>query len=145
MAESNYVRTRLTHSVEVSCVGRPLGTLAGSLIIERSGFKDFQALEFGNIVAAACLAHDIGNPPFGHSGEDAIRTWFEGVGKSYLKDLASEQVQDFLEFAGNAQGFRVLSRLQNNINGEDFNSHMQCSVLIASIRAELISHLWKVQ
>jgi dGTPase len=101
----------------VSCVGRSLGTLAGSLIIECSGLKDFQAQEFGNIVAAACLAHDIGNPPFGHSGEDAIRTWFEGVGKSYLKDLASEQVQDFLEFEGNAQGFRVLSRLQNNING----------------------------
>ncbi|MCW5602386.1 deoxyguanosinetriphosphate triphosphohydrolase [Nitrosomonas sp.] len=117
LAESDYVRTRLTHSVEVSCVGRSLGTLAGSLIIERSGLKGFQAQEFGNIVAAACLAHDIGNPPFGHSGEDAIRTWFEGPGKSYLKDLDPEQIQDFLKFEGNAQGFRVLSRLQNKING----------------------------
>lgn len=117
LAESDYVRTRLTHSVEVSCVGRSLGTLAGSIVIERSGLNDFQAQEFGNIVAAACLAHDIGNPPFGHSGEDAIKTWFEGPGMSYLKDLAPEQKQDFLKFEGNAQGFRVLSRLQNKING----------------------------
>lgn len=117
LAESDYVRTRLTHSVEVSCVGRSLGTLAGSIVIKRSGLEDFQAQEFGNIVAAACLAHDIGNPPFGHSGEDAIKTWFEGPGMSYLKDLAPEQKQDFLKFEGNAQGFRVLSRLQNKING----------------------------
>lgn len=118
LAESDYVRTRLTHSVEVSCVGRSLGTLAGGKVIERSWLKNFQAQEFGNIVAAACLAHDIGNPPFGHSGEDAIKTWFEGTGKLYLKDLASEeQRQDFLKFEGNAQGFRVLSRLQNKING----------------------------
>lgn len=117
LAESDYVRTRLTHSVEVSCVGRSLGTLAGSLVIGSSGLKDFQAQEFGNIVAAACLAHDIGNPPFGHSGEDAIRTWFKGSGKPYLDGLTFEQSLDFLEFEGNAQGFRVLSRLQNKING----------------------------
>jgi dGTPase len=117
LAESDYVRTRLTHSIEVSCVGRSLGTLAGSRVIERSGLKEFQAQEFGNIVAAACLAHDIGNPPFGHSGEDAIRTWFKGPGKVYLEGLVPEQAQDFSEFEGNAQGFRVLSRLQNKING----------------------------
>lgn len=116
LSESDYVRTRLTHSIEVSCVGRSLGTLVGQFVIEQAGLKDIQAQEFGNIVAAACLAHDIGNPPFGHSGEEAIRVWFKGSGKKYLKGLSREEKEDFLNFEGNAQGFRVLTRLQNAIN-----------------------------
>lgn len=116
LSESDYVRTRLTHSIEVSCVGRSLGTLVGQFVIEQAGLKDIQAQEFGNIVAAACLAHDIGNPPFGHSGEEAIRVWFKGSGEKYLKDLSLEEKEDFLNFEGNAQGFRVLTRLQNAIN-----------------------------
>ena len=65
---------------------------------------------------AACLAHDIGNPPFGHSGEEAIRTWFKGNGSAYLKELTRGEAEDFLKFEGNAQGFRLLSRLQNNVD-----------------------------
>lgn len=117
LAESDYVRTRLTHSIEVSCVGRSLGTLAGKLVIDKeTSLQDIQPSEFGNIVAAACLAHDIGNPPFGHSGEDAISSWFKGEGTKYLCCLTEEEKADFLRFEGNAQGFRVLTRLQSAIN-----------------------------
>lgn len=115
LAESDYVRTRLTHSIEVSCVGRSLGTLAGNFV-NRSYKTGVLPQEFGNIVAAACLAHDIGNPPFGHSGEEAIRGWFNEHGEGFLKGLSPNQKADFLNFEGNAQGFRVLSRLQNSVD-----------------------------
>lgn len=118
LAESDYVRTRLTHSIEVSCVGRSLGTLVGDYVIkdDLSNIKEISSQEFGNIVAAACLAHDIGNPPLGHSGEDAISSWFNGEGNKYLCCLREEEKVDFLEFEGNAQGFRVLTRLQNAVD-----------------------------
>nr|SPS06225.1 Deoxyguanosinetriphosphate triphosphohydrolase-like protein [Candidatus Nitrotoga fabula] len=116
LAESDYVRTRLTHSIEVSSVGRSLGTLIGDFIIKKEHMTDVQPQEFGNIVAAACLAHDIGNPPLGHSGEQAISSWFAGQGKKYLSGLQPEEKADFLKFEGNAQGFRVLSRLQYAID-----------------------------
>jgi dGTPase len=97
-------------------VGRSLGTLIGGFVIEREGISDVHPQEFGNIVAAACLAHDIGNPPLGHSGEEAISSWFAGGGNSYLSDLTPIEKYDFLKFEGNAQGFRVLARLQNAID-----------------------------
>ena len=75
LSKVDYVRTRLTHSLEASSIGRSLGTLVGEQVIARHGLGEFEAADFGSIVAAACLAHDIGNPPFGHSGEDAIRHW----------------------------------------------------------------------
>ncbi|MBE7636478.1 deoxyguanosinetriphosphate triphosphohydrolase [Sneathiella sp. P13V-1] len=116
MAESDYVRTRLTHSMEVASVGRSLGANAGQVIIDRHMKNtDFSAAEFGHIVSAACLAHDIGNPPFGHFGEETIRHWFKTgpLAKGYLNNLTETQKQDFLKFEGNAQGFRILTRLQN--------------------------------
>ena len=116
LAESDYVRTRLTHSIEVSCVGRSLGTLVGEFVINEDSLEDIISQEFGNIVAAACLAHDIGNPPLGHSGEEAISSWFKGEGNCYLAELSQEEKADFLKFEGNAQGFRVLTRLQNAID-----------------------------
>ncbi len=65
------------------------------------------------IVQSACLAHDIGNPPFGHSGEDAIRYWFEqAAGRGWLDDMSDAEREDFLHFEGNAQGFRVLTQLE---------------------------------
>ena len=78
LPENDFVHTRLTHSLEVSCIGRSLGNLAGKGILSRHPeLKDqFTQFHFGEIVAAACLAHDIGNPPFGHSGEDAISEYF---------------------------------------------------------------------
>jgi len=118
LSKVDYVRTRLTHSLESSSVGRSLGTLAGEQIIARHGLVGHDASDFGDICAAACLAHDIGNPPFGHSGEDAIRHWAEHAeyGKQRVAVLQGSQREDFLNFEGNAQGFRVLTRLQNRDN-----------------------------
>jgi len=118
LSKVDYIRTRLTHSLESSCVGRSLGTLAGEQIIARHGLRDFEASDFGDICAAACLAHDIGNPPFGHSGEDGIRGWATEAryGRRRVQMLADSEREDFTRFEGNAQGFRILTRLQNRDN-----------------------------
>lgn len=118
LADSDYVRTRLTHSIESSCVGRTLGTLVGEQVCRRYDLDEVQPADFGAVVAAACLAHDIGNPPFGHAGEDAIRGWMEhsAVGWRVLQPLTEQQRLELLHFEGNAQGFRVLTRLQSPDN-----------------------------
>ncbi|HRF42653.1 MAG TPA: deoxyguanosinetriphosphate triphosphohydrolase [Candidatus Competibacteraceae bacterium] len=118
LSQSDYVRTRLTHSLEVSSVGRSLGTMVGDSVIKRHGLKSVYPQDFGAVVAAACLAHDIGNPPFGHAGEDAIRLWFtaSATGQAVLESLTESQRQDFLRFEGNAQGFRIIARLQSPDN-----------------------------
>lgn len=126
LAESDYVRTRLTHSLEVSSVGRSLGVMAGETLAQRYFSKStmansdaisaaITAAEFGHIVASACLAHDIGNPPFGHFGETVIRRWFADPagGWPLIAKLPPGQRADFLHFDGNAQGFRILTRLQD--------------------------------
>jgi dGTPase len=108
------VRTRLIHSLEVSCVGRSLGRMVGDQIIKRHQLQAIEAADFGDILSAACLAHDIGNPPFGHAGEDAIQTAFQ---KWYARKNRSGALinplekADFDRFEGNAQGFRILTRL----------------------------------
>src|SRR5262245_57709699 len=76
MSANDHVHTRLTHSIEVASVGRCLGTAVGTELRERLKDPQISPDIFGYVVQAACLAHDIGNPPFGHSGEDAIRSWF---------------------------------------------------------------------
>lgn len=118
LSRSDYVRTRLTHSLEVSSVGRSLGTMVGDSVIKRHALKGVYPQDFGAAVAAACLAHDIGNPPFGHAGEDAIRLWFSDspTGQHALEPLTEPQRQDFLNFEGNAQGFRIITRLQSPDN-----------------------------
>lgn len=119
LVENDYIRSRLSHSLEASCVGRTLGTLVGSEIIKRHAqeLSSFQARDFGDIVAAACLAHDIGNPPFGHAGEDAIQEWFKSdKAENILALLSSEQQADFKSFEGNAQGFRILTKLEKRAN-----------------------------
>ncbi|MGA2191536.1 MAG: dGTP triphosphohydrolase, partial [Steroidobacteraceae bacterium] len=116
IAGDDYVRTRLTHSIEVSTVGRSLGTLVAAVVEDREGHIPAQPAEFGNIVAAASLAHDIGNPPFGHSGENTIRNWFAGQGQIYLADLSEGERKDLIQYEGNAQGFRILTRLQHPEN-----------------------------
>ena len=118
LSRVDYVRTRLTHSLEASSIGRSLGTLVGEQVIARHRLKGFEASDFGDIVAAACLAHDIGNPPFGHSGEDAIRHWAQqaAYGRRRVEVLRGSEREDFLAFEGNAQGFRILTRLQNPDN-----------------------------
>jgi len=118
LSKIDYVRTRLTHSLETSSVGRSLGTLVGEQIIARHRLEGYEASDFGDICAAACLAHDIGNPPFSHSGEDAMRHWANDpdYGKRRVAALRNSEREDFLNFEGNAQGFRILTRLQNRDN-----------------------------
>ncbi len=118
LSQVDYVRTRLTHSLEASSIGRSLGTLAGEQIIARHALRDYEASDFGDICAAACLAHDIGNPPFGHSGEDAIRYWAThgDYGQRRVAILRDSEREDIQTFEGNAQGFRILTRLQNPDN-----------------------------
>lgn len=115
LAKSDYVRTRLTHSMEVASVGRSLGMLAADTIKKKEGCLPFSLVphDVGTVVAAACLAHDIGNPPFGHAGESAIQEWFAENEEQYLSGMPEAQKQDLLKFEGNAHGFRTLSRLQN--------------------------------
>lgn len=112
LPEDAFVHTRLTHSLEVSCVGRSLGKNAGYFILEKHPeLKDkIAASDIAAIVAAACLAHDIGNPPFGHSGEKAISDYFiNGNGKKWFDTVNSkEEWEDLTAFEGNANGFRLL-------------------------------------
>ncbi|UCV01641.1 dGTP triphosphohydrolase [Dechloromonas denitrificans] len=116
LSKSDYVRTRLTHSLEASCVGRSLGAVVGREIIARHGLQHVESGDFGAIVAAACLAHDIGNPPFGHAGEDAIREWFRQSGLLDRHPFTPAQRADFERYEGNAQGFRIVTRLQSPAN-----------------------------
>ncbi|MEM6523046.1 MAG: deoxyguanosinetriphosphate triphosphohydrolase [Bacteroidota bacterium] len=115
LPEDDFVHTRLTHSLEVSSVGRSLGKKVGQVILERQPklSENYDLHEFGGIVAAASLAHDIGNPPFGHSGEDAISEFFKSDNGVMHKDLVNElQWADLTTFEGNAQGFRILNKDQ---------------------------------
>lgn len=106
---SVFVHNRLTHSLEVASVGRSLGNIVSSKI-EAMGVEHPLLTEIGSVVAAACLAHDMGNPPFGHSGEDAIKEFFiKGEGRSLKTDLSEAQWKDLTLFDGNANAFRILS------------------------------------
>ena len=110
---SVFVHNRLTHSLEVACVGRSLGNnVSRALIKKRPELADTNIQEIGNIVSAACLAHDMGNPPFGHSGEKAISAYFtEGKGQCLKEQFSDNPVQwtDIINFEGNANAFRLLA------------------------------------
>jgi dGTPase len=112
---SIFVHNRLTHSLEVASVGRSLGNLV-ALSLAKSGDSSDSAIlsEIGTIVSTACLAHDMGNPPFGHSGENAISNFFKkGHGKTLMDQLPDEQQSDFTCFDGNANAFRLLTHTFN--------------------------------
>lgn len=108
---SIFVHNRLTHSLEVSCVGRSLGNdVSKAILARRPELQHTYLPEIGSIVSAACLAHDLGNPPFGHSGERAISTYFsEGKGMDLRAHLTPEQWEDLTHFEGNANAFRLLT------------------------------------
>jgi len=116
LPELDFVHTRLTHSLEVSSVGRSLGKRVGEVILQRHPelSQNFSLFDFGAIVAAASLAHDIGNPPFGHAGEDAISDFFEHhpQGQSFKENVSDTEWHDLIKFEGNAQGFRLLTKNQ---------------------------------
>lgn len=122
LSKTDFVHTRLTHSLEVSVVGRSLGRLVGKKILEKHPYLQnihgYQMNDFGAIVAAAALAHDIGNPPFGHSGEKAIGEYFKtGNGKKYKEKLTDKEWQDIVDFEGNANGFNLLTASRPGIEG----------------------------
>lgn len=108
---SIFVHNRLTHSLEVASVGMSIGNdISRRVIQKRPKLKDTLVEEIGTIVSAACLAHDLGNPPFGHSGEKAIQTFFsEGPGQKIKSMVSSEFWDDITHFEGNANAFRILT------------------------------------
>jgi len=121
LSQTDFVHTRLTHSLEVSVVGRTLGRRVGKVLLERH--PNLVALgytfnDFGAIVAAASVTHDIGNPPFGHSGEKAIGEYFKsGKGEKYKDQLSAKEYQDLIDFEGNANGFKILTESREGISG----------------------------
>ena len=122
LSKTDFVHTRLTHSLEVSVVGRSLGRLVRKKILEKyphlKEVHGYHMNDFGAIVAAASLAHDIGNPPFGHSGEKAIGEYFSiGKGQQYQNQLSPKEWQDLIDFEGNANGFSVLTADRPGIEG----------------------------
>jgi dGTPase len=134
-----FVHNRLTHSLEVASVGRSLGKAVGDAIAakypsESEVFIEFYKYELPSVIAAACLAHDIGNPPFGHSGEDAIRTFFtslDGDAKKILDgNLSENQLKDFEYFEGNANALRTLT---NKFNEKEEGGYRLTYTTLASI------------
>ncbi len=111
---SDYVRNRLTHSLETASVGRSLGNFVGGSILNK--YPDLKKnagilpTDFGHLVSAACLTHDIGNPPFGHSGEAAISNFFKSnAAKDLIESLSAQQIADLQNFEGNASGLRLIA------------------------------------
>ncbi|NRA40792.1 MAG: deoxyguanosinetriphosphate triphosphohydrolase [Pseudomonadales bacterium] len=110
MATNDHIHNRMTHSLEVACVGRSLAIRVGQALAAKQKLpQHILPTDLGDIVQSTCLAHDIGNPPFGHTGEEAIRNWFQQHGQTYLQPLSVRQQNDLLRFEGNAQGLRILT------------------------------------
>lgn len=127
LQENDFTRTRLTHSLEVSSIGRSLGLNIGDWLIKKDEFRGYeQSRKLSSLLAVSCLVHDLGNPPFGHYGEDVIRQWFikwfngdkfnevrDNYKQKYGTEIISEQEKnDFIFFEGNAQTIRILTKLQ---------------------------------
>ena len=118
LSKDDHIHTRLSHSLEVASVGRSLGVMVGKYLLENNkkeikGIKDLP-LKLGDIVQAACLVHDIGNPPFGHAAEIAIRKWFQDEMKDYRFGLRNHKFGrserlDLEQYDGNAMAFRLVA------------------------------------
>lgn len=133
---SVFVHNRLTHSLEVSSVGRSLGSLAGEMIVKNynnilsSESQHFYLHDLSNVVASACLCHDIGNPAFGHSGEDAIASYFERNDQELRLKFNEKEWADLVNFEGNANAIRVLTHRQN---GKDYGGTQLTFTTLSSI------------
>ncbi|MDR5868461.1 deoxyguanosinetriphosphate triphosphohydrolase [Halomonas koreensis] len=140
LTDNDHIHTRLTHSLEVGCVGRSLGMSVGEELRERLP-RGISPADLGVIVQAACLGHDIGNPPFGHAGEYAIRDWFkraEDDGSGFLEGLTDAERADLLTYEGNAQGFRIVTQIEYN----QFRGGMR---LTAATLGTLLKYPWTVE
>lgn len=133
---SVFVHNRLTHSLEVSSVGRSLGSLAGDFLVENfasdlsATSNEFYQHNLQNVIAAACLCHDVGNPAFGHSGEDAIASYFEKNEKDLKQKFSEKEWADLVNFEGNANAIRVLTHQQR---GKDEGGTQLTYTTLASI------------
>ncbi|MEC6907468.1 deoxyguanosinetriphosphate triphosphohydrolase [Photobacterium piscicola] len=132
---NDHIHNRLTHSIEVSCVGRSLGLAVAKKIKDRLP-NDITEVDFASIIQAACVAHDIGNPPFGHAGEYAIRQWFKENDNLLDESLTEGQRKDLMSFEGNAQGLRIVSQLENHYKNGGLR-------LTYSTLGALIKYPWK--
>lgn len=114
LSRHDHAHNRLTHSIEVASVGRSLGNRVGAMLAQRGYLPESNTpFDIGTIVQVACLAHDIGNPPFGHTGEDALREWFcQPAHQHYLAPLSAAERLDIETYEGNAHGLRTVSRLE---------------------------------
>lgn len=120
LSKNDHVHDRLTHSLEVASVGRSLGLRVGEFLMKKD--KTINPYDIAYIVQTACLAHDIGNPPFGHAGEEVIKEWFiKNKEKEFLKDLTLEEKDDFQHLDGNAQSLRIVTQIENS----SFNGGMR--------------------
>lgn len=133
---SVFVHNRLTHSLEVSSVGRSLGSAVGEFIVKNyqndlsEDAQNFYHHNLHNVIAAACLCHDVGNPAFGHSGEDAIASYFEKNESDLKKKFSEKEWADLVNFEGNANAIRVLTHQQN---GKDEGGTQLTMTTLASI------------
>ncbi len=140
--KSDYIRTRLTHSLEVSSLGKSLAQNVGECILQRKLDSEFtieMKEDISDILSCAGLIHDIGNPPFGHFGEEAIRDWFmrrlpllEFNGVPVTEILTEQMQQDFYHFEGNAQAIRVVSKLHFIENDQGMN--LTCALLNTTMK-----------
>lgn len=136
MATNDHIHNRMTHSLEVACVGRTLGIRVGQALKDNGDLPDqFLPTDIGDIVQATCLAHDIGNPPFGHTGEDAIRNWFQKEGADFLEGLTPSQQDDIRAFEGNAQGLRVITT-------SEYHQHHEGMRLTYATLASAMKYPW---
>ncbi|MDF7824732.1 deoxyguanosinetriphosphate triphosphohydrolase [Pontiellaceae bacterium B12227] len=111
LSPNDHIHSRLTHSLEVSIVGRSLGMAVGEHLTLP---EKLTPTHLGQILQAACLMHDLGNPPFGHAGEDAMQCWFSNPRNAHhLEGLTAAQISDFQCFEGNAQAFRIVTNLEH--------------------------------
>ncbi len=144
--DHDHIHHRLIHSVETASVGRSLGMSVGHWLESETHIEPGQMHVVSGMVQAACLAHDIGNPPFGHSGEDAIGAWFDAqfdLPTSLFADLDPILRQEFIKFEGNAQGFRILTRLEMYRN--DGGMRLANGVLGAFSKYPVTAHVQQVE
>ena len=135
LESNNSVRNRLTHSLEVADIGRTIARVVGQKLKEAGRLKASDIPCLISIVENACLLHDIGNPPFGHFGEIAIKRWFLKLVKDPSRmsfRVSEETVYDLINFDGNPQGFRIATRL--HCERDEYSFNLTCASLLASIK-----------
>lgn len=141
LEKNTYVRNRLTHTLEVADIGRTLARAVGVKLVGYDILNTTRSECLVAIVENACLLHDIGNPPFGHFGEEAIKSWFSKENLTNLfpekfnempEDQLNRMLADFQAFDGNPQGFRIATRLHNEVDSYSFN--LTCSTLLAMVK-----------